>query len=161
MPDNQVNPSGLRWYMEPMMTKSDPSLLACVMSSSLADRPTLPSPAASTWTTAGVFGPPWPSSEVTLRSAKCPFASPRYQAAHSTSGTQLNCVPTVPASPPPLVAGLDPALVPALVPAFEAAVVSEPESSSSLPQPQRTGRLDTIVSPPITLADRDRNSRRS
>jgi hypothetical protein len=56
------------------------------------------------------------------------------------------------------VAGVDPA--DAAVVSDPAAVVSEPESSS-LPHPQSTGRLDTIVSPPITLADRDRNSRRS
>ena len=28
VPVNHVRPSGLRWYMEPMMTKSEPSLLA-------------------------------------------------------------------------------------------------------------------------------------
>ena len=53
-----VYPSGLRWYMAPNITKSEPSLFARMMSSSLAERPTLPSPAARTCTTAGVFGPP-------------------------------------------------------------------------------------------------------
>ena len=149
VPASQVNPSGFRWYMAPMMTKSDPSSLAWMMSSSLAERPTLPSPAASTWTTAGVFGPPWPSSDVTSRSAKCPFASPRYQADHSMSGTQLNCVPTVPASPPPppLVLAWSWRSSPAVVPACEPAVVSELGVVVVSPQPQRIGRLDTIVSP--------------
>ena len=58
VPANHVNPSGFRWYIDPMMTKSEPSALAWVMSSSLAAMPTLPSPAARTWTIAGVFGPP-------------------------------------------------------------------------------------------------------
>ena len=157
MPAIHVKPSGLRWYMDPMMTKSEPSALAWVMSSSLAEMPTLPSPAARTWTTAGVFGPPWPSSEVTSYSAKCPLASPRYQAAHSTSGTQLNCVPTVPAAPPPpeLVLALVVALPPAVVPVVPPDVVADPasESSSSPPHAHSSKGLDRIVSPPTTRVD--------
>ena len=65
-----VSPSGLRWYIAPMITKSSPSLLARMMSSSLADRPMLPSPVASTCGTAAAFGPPWISVDSTPRSVK-------------------------------------------------------------------------------------------
>ena len=65
------------------------------MISSASPRPARcpPSPAAMTWATEGVFGPPCRSSDSTPRPAKWPLASARYHADHSMSGTQLNWVP--------------------------------------------------------------------
>jgi hypothetical protein len=45
--------------------------------------------AAISWDTAGVFSPPGTSSTSTPPSAKAPFCSARYHAAHSTSWVQL------------------------------------------------------------------------